>query len=246
MGQEDEIETNSSSFPATRWSLLDAVHLPDEESKFAAISEICTTYWYPLYAYLRRQGKSAEDAQDLTQGFFSNLLERDSFATISKARGRMRTFMLSSLKNFAVKEHAKSNAQKRGGGKTILSIENEVAEARFQNEPTVQENPEKLYEREWAMALLASALGRLEEEYRSTGKGEVFEALRDSLAGDEPRGRYTELAESLGMNEGAIRVAVYRLRKRYRAVLVDEITQTVDTQDAVNDELDYLKRVFGS
>ncbi|MEZ5300352.1 MAG: sigma-70 family RNA polymerase sigma factor [Verrucomicrobiales bacterium] len=223
-------------FPATRWSLVLRARGADERAAGRALSELCGAYWYPLYVYARRVGNGAEDAEDLTQGFFARLLEKDYFAEADQRRGRLRSFLLASFKHYMHDEWDKSRAQKRGGGETPLSIDAAMAEERYRLEPQDKASPDVVYERRWALTALENFVGALRDDYAAAGKAEVFDALQPHLTGDA-EGGYAGAAEKLGISEGAARVAAHRLRKRYGEVMRREIAQTVETEDEVDDEI---------
>jgi len=206
----------------------------------AALTVLCETYWYPLYAFLRSRGHSAADAEDVTQAFFARLLEKHTLRQADRERGRFRSFLLTSLTHFATNEHDKDAAKKRGGGIPALSLEFENAEGRFQLEPATDETPEKLFDRRWAITLLDRVLSRLRAEMVRDGKMVQFEHLKTYLVGDLPQLSYAQSATALGMSEGAVKVAVHRLRGRYRDLVRDEITQTVSSPSEVEDELKHL------
>jgi RNA polymerase sigma-70 factor (ECF subfamily) len=207
-----------------------------------ALAKLCQTYWHPLYAYVRRRGYSSEDAQDLTQGFFAHLLECNAVATVNPQKGRFRSFLLASLNHFLSDEWDKARAQKRGAGK-VISLDTQSAETWLSQQPSEKLTPEKAFELRWAITLLEQVYRRLEEEHGQQGKGELFQALRTTLAGPGNAAPYAELAARLGMNEGAVKVAVHRLRQRYRALLRETIAETVGSQAEVEEELRYLLRI---
>jgi RNA polymerase sigma factor (sigma-70 family) len=207
-----------------------------------ALARLCQTYWHPLYAYVRRRGYSTEDAQDLTQEFFARLLERNAIATVSPDKGRFRSFLLASLNHFLADEWDKARAQKRGVGK-VISFDTETAETWLDQQPSGNLTPEKAFELRWAITLLEQVYRRLEEEHRQQGKAEQFDALRTTLAGPGNSAPYAELAARLNTNEGAVKVAVHRLRQRYRALLRETIAETVASEAEVEEELRYLLQV---
>jgi RNA polymerase sigma-70 factor (ECF subfamily) len=231
-------------FATTRWSVVLAARETDPAHSAAALERLCGTYWYPLYAFLRRQGCAPADAQDLTQDFFARLLSHDYIAVADPARGRFRTFLLVSLKNLLMTERARATAAKRGGNRPVLSWESLRPEERYRAEPAEHLTPDRIYEMRWATTVLETALRGLHEEYATAGKEILFEQLK-SCAWGEPIGTtYAELAEGLGMSEGAVKVAVHRLRRRYRVRLRAEIAHTVDSPDEVDDELRHLVNVL--
>lgn len=233
-------------FATTRWSVVLAAG-EDMSSATAreALATLCETYWYPLYAFLRGRGYGAEDAQDLTQAFFARVLEKHTIGHADPARGRFRSFLLMSLKNFAANEHDREIAKKRGGGVPIVSLEFEGAEGRFQMEPANDETPEKIFDRRWALTLLEHVLSRLKAEIARSGKQSQFEGLKTYLTGDQPQLSYAQTASDLGMSEGAVKVAVHRLRRHFRDLVRDEIAQTVSSPEEIEDELRHLWSAVG-
>jgi len=232
--------TGDPHFHTTHWSLIVAAAGHEDEASKAALADLCQAYWYPLYAFLRRRGTSAEDARDLTQGFFATLLEKDYLADADPDRGRFRSFLLTALSRFAAKEHDRAAAQKRGGHKQILSIDFREGERRYQHEPADNWTPERIFERRWALTLLDRTLARLRQEHADTGKLTQFEGLKVFLTGDSGAPPLRQVAEQLGLTEGAVKVAIHRLRQKYRELLRSEIAQTVAAKDDVDDELSLL------
>ena len=228
------------AFVTTHWSVVLAAGRSQTTQARAALAELCQTYWYPLYVYVRRRGYNPHDAQDLTQAFFARLLERQSLASADPERGRFRSFMLASMNHFLASEWEKVRAQKRGGGREILSLDLVAAEQRFDLEPASTDSPDKLFDRQWAIALLDKVLNLLEDEYRRERKADLFDALKRTLTGARETHPYSELAKSLDMSEGAIKVAVHRLRRRYRELLQAEIAQTVAAPNEAAEEMKHL------
>jgi RNA polymerase sigma-70 factor (ECF subfamily) len=227
------------AFATTRWSIvLSAGHQssPDAES---ALETLCRTYWYPLYAFARRRGSSPEDAADLTQEFFSRLLEKEYLLAADREKGRFRSFLLTMFKRFLLKEHDRAQAQKRGGGWKRLSIDIEAGEQRYGYEPADEWTPEALFERRWALTLLEQVIDRLQSDYEAKGKRRLFDQCKPFLTGAGPP--YEDLARELDMNDSAVRVAVHRLRERYREMLRQEVAQTIAGTDAVEEELNHLR-----
>jgi RNA polymerase sigma-70 factor (ECF subfamily) len=210
-----------------------------------ALAELCQSYWYPLYAFVRQQGHSADDAQDFTQGFFARLLEKNYLDDVDRQRGRFRSFLLVALKHFISNERDRARAQKRGGGASTVDWDAADAEARYRAEPATNLTPEKLFDRQWALSVLDRTLARLEADYRAAGKIAIFEVLKPSLAGDGELKSHAELGERLAMSPGAVKVAVHRLRRRYRDLLRSEIAQTVADTDDVEAELRDLLAALG-
>lgn len=206
-----------------------------------ALGDLCQTYWFPLYAYVRRRGSFKEDAEDLVQAFFSKFLEKSYLDGLSAERGKFRAFLLASLKHFLANEWDKSQAQKRGGGAQHLSLDWQTADDRYSIEPASNESPDKLFDRQWALALLERVVLRLRQEAVSDGKEQFFDKLRGYLMVGEQVIPYSEAASSLGIDESAARVAVHRLRKRYRQILRDEIAQTISGPERIDDELRSLQ-----
>jgi RNA polymerase sigma factor (sigma-70 family) len=231
-------------FPNTRWSAVLAAGRSDTTRAQVALEKLCATYWYPLYAYVRRRGYSAPDAQDLTQAFFACLLERRWVAGADRERGRFRTFLLTALSRFLSNEWDKQCAQKRGGDVVHVPVQLDTAEIRYGHEPADNSTPEHCYERRWALTLLDTVLLRLRTEYEGEGKPEVFTALGGALVGSTDSLPYAALGTQLDMSEGTVRVAVHRLRKRYRQLLREEIAQTTADPGEVDEELRYLLTVL--
>ena len=231
-------------FPVTQWTVvLAAGGTPSPESA-AALEWLCQAYWYPLYAFVRRSGYSPCDAEDLAQEFFARLLEHNWIACADRHKGRFRSFLLMALKRFLAKEWERAKTLKRGGQVRLVPLELDTAEARYSLEPADTRTPEQVFEKQWAVTLLASVLKRLRGEYEHAGKGEWFVALEPCLVGDRERQAYAALATQLGMMEGAVKVAVCRLRERYRQCLREEIGHTVASPAEVEEELRHLFRVL--
>jgi RNA polymerase sigma-70 factor (ECF subfamily) len=224
-------------FATTRWSLVVAAGRRSSPDADVALETLCSAYWFPLYAYVRSRGHNANDARDLTQEFFVRLLEKDFLQTADPDRGRFRSFLLTVLKRFLSKEHEKEQALKRGGGRKKLSIDFDSGEQRISIEPATTATPESIFERQWALTLLQRVLVSLESHYRESGRGELFENCRVYLTGSAGAPPYVETAESLGMTEGALKVAVHRMRKQYRELLTAEVAQTVSSEEDVEDEI---------
>ena len=227
-------------FATTRWSRVLAAGGGPSPASEEALAELCGEYWYPLYAYARRRGYEAEDARDLTQSFFLFLLEKDRVALADPARGRFRTFLLTAMKNFVNGEWRKRATLKRGGGVQVLPIDLESAERRYRIEPSHGLGPDAIYERRWALELLERAVDELRRRYQADGKGELFEALEPSLGHDEELLPYSELSRRLGMSEGALRSAVFRLRRRWQEQIRRLVGDTVEGEEAIDDEIQNL------
>jgi RNA polymerase sigma-70 factor (ECF subfamily) len=234
------------SFDTTRWSVIAAARGPDAEAARAALSTLCEAYWYPLYAFIRRWGASPDDARDLTQAFFASLLERRDFEQVRPERGRFRTFLLASAKHFLLNEAARSRAAKRGGGVLSLPLAFDEAEGRYQFEPVDESTPETLYERRWAMTVLERVIAAVQAKWQQSGRRVEFDVLKASLLGEGPPGGYAAAAERLGTTEGAVKTAVHRLRKSFRAELRAAIAETVSDSAEIDEELRYLERALGA
>jgi RNA polymerase sigma-70 factor (ECF subfamily) len=210
-----------------------------------ALAGLCQTYWYPLYAYVRQRGYGSHDAQDLTQEFFARLLRRNTLQSVTRDKGRFRSFLLASLNRFLTDEWRKASAQKRGGG-GVVSLDAADAETRFSHEPVDRFTPEKLFEQNWALALLNQVYERLREEFGKAGKELQFEALKFCLTGDRSKVPYAELASRLNTSENAVKISVHRMRQRYRELLREEVAHTVVEPGEVEDELHRLFRALSA
>ena len=209
------------------------------------MAQLCERYWYPLYAYVRRKGCEPEEAEDLTQGFFARLLERDEIAAVRTGKGRFRSFLLSSLQHFMSNEWARERAQKRGGRIRFVPIDVPGAEARYAHEPVDGAAPESVFERRWAITVLEQAMAVLRAGYADAGKEDLFDTLKTSLNGQESKVSQSAIAAKLGMSEGAVKVAVHRLRRRFRAAIEQAIADTVHSPQDVEDEIRALFRALG-
>jgi RNA polymerase sigma factor (sigma-70 family) len=231
-------------FASTEWSLVLAARDGEAPAAEAALSNLCSAYWRPLYAYVRRGGRSVEDAQDLTQSFFSHLLEKRGLRHVDPSLGKFRTFLLASLSHFLTNEWRRENARKRGGQAQFLSIEDMTrAENSYAAGLSSAQTPERVYLRNWALAVLERTAMRLAAEFSAAGKERVFEQLKPCLTGDRDGPRYAELAAALEMSEVAVRVAVHRMRGRFRDLLQQEVAQTLaepGDAGAVEEELRFL------
>ena len=231
-------------FQTTRWSLvLAAGEIGTSESK-AALSDLCEAYWFPLYGFLRRQGCDADEARDLTQGYFLALLEKNYLDDVRPDAGRFRSFLLASLKHFVSKQRDRARAQKRGGGATSVPIDLASAEERYAYEPRADGNPETLFERQWALTVLERAMTRLGKEFEEAGKADRFLHLKSLLTGAAPQIPYRRIAEQLGTTEATVKVTVHRSRRRLGQLIRTEIAETVSTPADVDDEVRYLLRVL--
>jgi DNA-directed RNA polymerase specialized sigma24 family protein len=224
-------------FATTRWSLVAAAQDPASPQAQEALAVLCRTYWYPLYAYIRRHGYSADQAQDLTQGFFAGFLEQHVLEVVDRAKGKFRSFLLTACKHYLAHERGRAQAQKRGGGRKLLSLDFDDAEARYGTEPAHTLTPEKLFARRWGLALLDQVLARLREEFAQKGKGALFDHLRVFLLGEKNALPLGGVAQQLGMTPGAVKVAAHRLRSRFRELIREEIARTVENPEDIVDEI---------
>ena len=236
--------TPRARFATTHWSLVVSAGRPDDPAAQQALSELCQTYWYPLYAYVRRRVPNVQDAQDLTQAFFSYLLEKRTIARADRTRGRFRAFLLTALKHFLLNEWEKARAEKRGGGRPTLSLDFDSGESRYQIEPADEVTPEDLYERRWVLTLLDLVLAQLRAELTEAGKGTHFEPLKPALTGEATAADYERAAETLGVTVAAAKQAGYRLRKRYRQLFRAEVLRTVADEGEVDDEIQRILAVL--
>jgi len=232
-------------FQTTHWSLVLRAGKRADRGADSALAALCERYWYPLYAYVRRRVADAGEAQDLTQEFFARLLEKQYLATADPRRGKFRSFLLTSLKHFLANEWDRARARKRGGGVRTLSLDLESGESRLRLEPSHDLTPERLFERQWVLTLLDLVMGRLQEEYESSGKAAQFARLKGALTGGG-RLPYAAVAAELGISEPAARQAASRLRKRYRRLLREEVAQTLAEPGDVDEEIRSLFDVLGS
>ena len=230
-------------FATTRWSLVLAAGREPTTGSRAAFSELCQLYWPPVYAFARRQGYEVHEAEDLTQAFFTRLLEKHVVQAADPQRGRFRSFLLASFKNFVANERDREHAQKRGSGQVIVGLDFESAEARYSAEPVDTLTPDAVFERQWAVGVLDRVLVTLRAECIAAGKVELFDQVRDLLGGDRGPGGYAAIARSLGTTEGAVKVNVHRLRRRYGDLLRANIEATVSDASEVDDEIAYLMTV---
>lgn len=231
-------------FVTTHWSVVLTAGRSDTTRAHAALEKLCRAYWFPLYAYVRRRGYSVEDAQDLTQEFFARVLEHQWLARADQAKGRFRTFLLKAMERFLANEWDKVRTLKRGGGQRHIPIQLDTAETRYGVDPVDTRTPEQAFEYRWALALLDEVVGQLEAEFSIRDQADLFAALKPCLVGDRASQPYAELAEKLGMEEGAVKVAVHRLRQRYRELLRAEIANTVDSPGEVDAEMRHLFNVL--
>jgi RNA polymerase sigma-70 factor (ECF subfamily) len=244
--QRTHTRLSSRWFATTRWSIVLAAGDRADQRSVEALRSLCETYWYPLYGYARHRGLSRQDAEDLVQAFFTRLLEKDRLRDVGREGGTFRSFLLVSLKHFLVDDWKRKKAQKRGGDKTLLSLDvnTEEAESRYQYEPVDTTTPERLFERNWAVTLLDTVFTQLQHEQRDRGRAEQFEHLKFCLSGQRSDIPYAELAANLHVSEASLKVTVHRLRQRYRELLRQEVAHTVSTPEEVEEELRYLFEVL--
>lgn len=233
-------------FVTTRWTMVLSAGRRSSPQSDRALAELCQTYWYPLYAFVRRQGHSKEDAEDLVQAFFARFLEKNYLEGLQAERGKFRAFLLASLKHFLANEWDKANRQKRGGGAQHLSLDWRSAEDRLHLDPPGADSPDRTFDREWALALLECVIRRLRDECLRVGREHLFEQAKGYLMVGEKAIPYAEAARALGTDEGTMRVAVHRLRKRYRELLRDEIAQTLNDPAQVQEELRSLQAALAT
>ncbi len=232
-------------FLTTRWSVVLEARDKGLPGSAQALESLCRTYWYPLYVYVRRQGHSAHDAQDLTQAFFERLLEKDYLQAAAQEKGRFRTFLIVAMKRFLLNEWDKVRAQKRGGSQPPISLDAATTESRYLMEPAETVPADRVYERRWALTLLEQAMGRLRADYAASGREAEFGHLKGCLVADRGDVAYGEIATALQMTEGAARVALHRLRKRFRQFFREEIAGTVSNPADVDDEVRYVVSILG-
>jgi RNA polymerase sigma factor (sigma-70 family) len=243
-GQQSRAPLGDGDFCTTHWSIVIAAGRSDSTRARAALEKLCQTYWYPLYVFVRRLGHGPHDSEDLVQAFFAQCLEKNYLGAADQAKGRFRSFLLIALKRFLANEWDKTHARKRGGGEMPISLDSLTAERRYALEPAEHISADRLFERRWALTLLDKVLSKLREEQIAAGRSTAFDLLKDSLTADGRGVPYAELAARSGMSEGAVKVAVHRLRQRYRQLLEAEISNTVASPEEVADERRYLLSVL--
>ena len=236
----ESVSNVSREFPVTHWSAVFAAGQEGSPRADAALAELCGTYWYPLYAFARRKGHQPADAQDLTQGFFAFLIDSQLVVKADPEKGRFRSFLLGCFVNFMGSETERARAVKRGGLHPIVPLDPQQAERRLAREPSLEASPERLFDRHWALAVLDAALARLEEEFKKSGRAQLFEELQPFLQGDTSGPSYSEVAQRLGTTENTISVTVHRLRQRYRELLHTVVGQTVNNPLDVDAEIGHL------
>ena len=246
MSQETPIgpgAKNNSRFSTTHWSVVLTAGASASAGSREALERLCRTYWYPLYSYLRRRGCDTHQAEDCAQGFFAALLQGHALERASPERGKFRSFLLACLNHFLADQQDRAQAQKRGGGKAIVSLDIEDAETRYRVEPAHDLTPERLLEKSWALTVLDNAMARLKAESAEAGRQDLFESLKPYLPASRGPASYRDIAARLGMTEGGVKVAVHRLRDRYRQLVRAEIAQTVSTPEQVDEE---IRELFSS
>ena len=242
----DSSSHGQSAFALTRWSVVRAAGGSNASAARDALTSLCETYWYPLYAFVRRRGCASDEAQDLVQGFFARMLEKNDFVGLDPKRGKFRAFLLACLKHFIANERDRANALKRGGGKAPISFDAGEAEQRYKLEPTDDTTPERLFERRWAIELLDQAMSALRQEYEKAGSLAMFDHLKSQLTDAGKTARNADIADELGMTEAAIKKAAQRLRQRYREAVRAQIEETVTSQEEVEEEIRDLFDALGT
>ena len=240
----EESESRAAAFATTHWSVVLAAGDPASPAARAALETLCRTYWYPLYAYVRRGGCGPEDAEDLVQGFFLHLLRREILKSVAREGGRFRSFLLGTLKHFLAHERERAEAKKRGGAQQFISWEPAQAEEQFLREPVDIESPDRLFDRRWALTLLERGMSRLHEECVAAGNAQRFAQLEGFVSGEKGVESYAEAAARTGLTPGAVKSAIFRLRQRYHELIREEVSQTVAQPREIEEELHYLLRLF--
>jgi len=233
-------QTPARSFPVTRWSVVVAAQAQPTALSLAALETLCQAYWYPLYSFARRSGQTPHDAQDLTQEFFRHLLEKKWLDAADREKGRLRTFLITAMKHFMAKQWRRANAQRRGGGQAHVTIDTQFAESRFASDSPGQFSAEHAFDRQWALTLIELTMNRLRREFTEAAKLTEFETLKSCLTASRGALHYPDIARKLGLSDGAARVAVHRLRKRFRQIYREEISQTLSNHEELETELAYL------
>jgi RNA polymerase sigma-70 factor (ECF subfamily) len=241
-----EVSTEAMGFHTTHWTVVLAAQSGHDTAAAGALASLCSTYWYPLYAFVRRSGYNRHDAEDLTQGFFYSFLKRESLAHVSPLAGKFRSYLLTCLKHFLANERRRAQTQRRGGGLQEIPFDGDAAETRYLAEPADNATPDVLFERRWAFTVLDRVLENLRQEYVQRDKGALFEDLRGLLPGDAVIGSRAELAARHGLSVGALDVALHRFRQRFGALLREQVVGTVSSPDEVEQELRYLVSVLGN
>lgn len=236
--------SRNPDFPTTHWTLVQIVQGADKKQAALALEDLCESYWYPVYAYLRRSGKSAHDAEDLTQMLFQKLVADEALQEVRKERGRLRSFLIGMIRRVISKQDRHDDAQKRGGGEVLLSLDETLADDRYAHEPADLQDPERLYDRAWAMQLLESVRQQLRASFIKNKRLADYEVLETYLGWEDAPAPYADLATRLGSNENSVRVLVHRLRKKFRDLLEAEISKTVINAEDIAKELDWMREVL--
>jgi RNA polymerase sigma-70 factor (ECF subfamily) len=244
--REQDSSSGEGLFSTTQWSIVLAAGDSRNPEADTALTALFETYWYPVYGRIRQTHFGVDDARDLTQGFFVHLLEKNALAVARPDRGRFRSFLRTTLRNYLINENEREGARKRGGGQKPLAMDFAEGEKRYGREPKHRQDPEKLFERQWARTVLSNALERLRSEFETSPERHRWHRLENVLTGEPTGQRYRDLAEELGMSESAVKVSVHRLRKRYGEVLRDEVARTVGDRADIDEEVRYLLTVVRS
>jgi RNA polymerase sigma factor (sigma-70 family) len=242
----NDVPATALGFHTTHWTVVLAAREKVGNAAQEALASLCSTYWYPLYAFIRRQGASPHEAEDLTQEFFFRFLERNALERVHPADGRFRSFLLACLKNFLANEHERAQAQRRGGGQSLVPLDCADAETRYSLEPADRRTPDAIFERRWAFAVLERTMKELRREYSTAEKRELFDDLQGFLPGGQGNVPRAELAAKRGVSAGAIDVAIHRMRQRYGALLRQQVAQTVSTEAEVEEEIRHLISALGN
>jgi DNA-directed RNA polymerase specialized sigma24 family protein len=240
-----DLPPRTGAFATTHWTMILTAGKVAQGEANPAMTALCERYWYPVYAFVRRRCGDPHNALDLTQGFFTRLLEKQDLAGVERGHGRFRAWLLTAVQHYLANEHDRARAEKRGGGQVPLSINGADAESRYLLEPFHEFTAERIFERRWALSILGQTLAALRREYESEGKQRLFDALKDYLGGKREVGGYRRISEELGMSEGAVWTAAYRLRQRYGELLRGRIAETVETPEQGEEEIDFLIRAVG-
>jgi len=242
----EETSAGAASFATTHWSVVLAAGQSTDAQASEALEQLCRTYWYPLYAYVRRRGYNREDAEDLTQEFFARFLAGNYLASVDRGRAKFRSYLLGALNHFLADAWDHAHRIKRGGGQALQTLDVLSGESRYTLEPVEELTPDRLFDRRWALTVLDQVLSRLRQEYERSGKGRLFEKLSAFLPGDAEADSYGDLARELGMTESAVRVAVHRLRRRYGQLFSSEVAHTVSNPAEIQEEMRYLLAAVSS
>jgi RNA polymerase sigma-70 factor (ECF subfamily) len=240
--EDDLAEGSAGQFHTTRWTLVLVSAQNEGQAAQVALAELCQIYWYPLYAFARRRGYSPDDSQDLTQGFFLDLLKHQALTRVDRLKGKFRSFLLASFENYLSVQARAAHCLKRGGQQRLIHVDAESAENRYRLEPTDDLSPEKIFDARWANALLEHSMVQLADEYHSKGKESVFEALKDfvGIGNENVGGSYDEAAKALNVGLGTVKTFIYRLRKRYIEIVRQEVARTVSDPAEINSEIHAL------